>query len=86
MRPNLLETFKLELREISMTAERLQGMRLPDLPAFQAVKVAIDLIRALDGFDPLIQKVLDHLGEDQMEFALAVKEDKKFPCHTLTRE
>ena len=57
-RPNILEEFQLELREIVQTAARVKGLRLPDMPINASVKVAAELVLALAPFDSQFPKAL----------------------------
>lgn len=64
---NTIEEFQLDLRSLVMTAERL-ALR----PLEGNLKLAVDLVRALDGLDSLLQKELDQMWDanagDQARF------------------
>jgi len=77
MTPNLVETFKLELRECIMTAERLASR-----PLSKELKLAVDLVRALDGLDPLLQKAVDKLWDEAAVSASSpkVREERRNLC------
>ena len=96
MKRTLLEEFQLDLRSLTMLAERVKGMR-PQEPIYQPVMIVADLVLALRPFDDLIQKAIDAMlrDSDQLELDAAIlsrslEDTKDLPashrCHTVTGE
>jgi hypothetical protein len=67
---NSVESFQLELREIALTARRVKALHLPNVLAHVPIKVAVELIEAIALLEPLFQKSLDLLWQDNEQMVL----------------
>ena len=96
MKRMLLEELQLDLRSLTMLAERAVKMRLQE-PVYQPVMIVADLLLALRPFDSLLQKAIDAMlrDSDQLELDAAIlsrslEDTKALPashrCHTVTGE
>ena len=70
MKPSILESFQLELREIIITAQRVKNLRLSE-PIYGPVMMAADLVIALAPLDSQFQKAIDHLWQETEQTANA---------------
>lgn len=69
-RPNCVEEFSLVLRELAFTARQIKELHLPNVPAHIPLKVAIEVIQSLSVLEPLFQKSLDLLWQDEEQMTL----------------